>query len=66
MDEGDLYGATNDGIDPKPPTGTEDGAGYTWPKNGPYLGEIHLCLPSFLNGDSSDSRSVHTPATIEW
>lgn len=42
MEKGDLDGAADDGVDPKPPAGAEDGTGDARTEDRPQLCEIHL------------------------
>jgi len=44
MNEGDGDGAANDGVDPKPPPGSEYGTGDTRPEYRPKLRYIHIPL----------------------
>lgn len=41
MEEGDLDGAADDGVDPEPPAGTEDGAGDAGTEDRPHLRQLH-------------------------
>lgn len=41
MKERDFDGATNNGVNPEPPSGAEDSAGDPRSKYSPYLWKIH-------------------------
>jgi len=44
MDEGNLDGTANDGVDPKPPPGSENGAGESGSENRPQFCQIHRSI----------------------
>lgn len=73
MDEGYFDGATNDGIDPEPPSGTEDSSSDAGTEDRPELGQIHRwisisngSIPIFDSDEFSAAKILFQREEICW